>query len=179
MKKYLALAGCLLLVHPVFAADLPPWVAPLKAYANSLGCSIDVNPANHFKADLNDDGQAEIVALFQADLGCFRGTGTSRSLLAVLEDSAGQGRDYHVRADMSAPGIPMLGFPRWIERIRLNKESRFGQFWLTGREQPDGDPLADEVPVEGPFTLQSFPVSVPSGDGETFTQYCWTNGSAD
>ena len=173
MEKFLILTCFLLSALQACASTRPPWVASLRAYANSLGCAVEVDPANHFEVDLDDDGQREVIALFQLDPGCYGGTGTRYSFLAVLEDTAGTGKHYHVRADMSAPGSPMVRFPRWIDRIRLNEQ---GRFWFVGRDRPGGDPLAEEVPAEGPFTLQNMPVTIPLDESVTFTEYYWKNG---
>lgn len=109
----------------------------LRTYANTVGCSFEMDRKNIVEMDINGDGDMEFVALFINDDDCSGGSGSWESHLAVLDrhkDYPDKGGIY-VRPEMTMSAIQGISLPRFIDRIFIKD----GQLWFAGRIHAEND----------------------------------------
>jgi hypothetical protein len=148
------LTGALWLASIATAADKPlpakKIMAAVKAYANSIGCFVHMDPRNVARAKV--DRIKPIVALYSIDETCSGGTAMHRPAFAVLvpDDHGG----LLVLPEYSIPSSTSEKLPQYTERIFVKGEELWfsGQVFNWDNKAPseEGDALCcPSVSVEG------------------------------
>jgi hypothetical protein len=117
----------------------------VERYASSISCSgIKVQPKDVLTlgSDKDDESLPKYAVLWSGDLGCFGGSGTEATHLAIATVNTGQ---YVVQPGLSSPVVAFESPVRFVTRVvRTNADTLV----LEGREYAPTDPQSSpSIPV--------------------------------
>ena len=122
----------------------------VERFANSISCrGIKVQPEDvlTLAEDQNEETLPKYAVLWSGDLGCFGGSGTEATHLAIATVNTGQ---YVVQPELSSPVAAFESPVRFVTRVVSNNADTLV---LEGREYAPTDPQSNpSIPVR--FTLR-------------------------
>lgn len=143
----------------------------VERYANSISCKgIKVQPEDVLTLESGNDKEIlpKYAVLWSGDLGCFGGSGTEATRLAIATVNTGQ---YVVQPGFSSPVVAFESPVRFVTRVVSNNADTLV---LEGKEYAPTDPRSSpSIPVrftlrvseKGDWRLVGKGSIAPNGDG--------------